>query len=116
MNRGQLAVLLVLAVIAGYAGSRVVGKGKTGGFGKPPKQATPDDDSGWYAANPHPEHPVLCHPDQHPAGVVFTPHRFPPHVGGQITTLIHRGWVTAGVPDRTPDVQWIVAPPSEVSI
>jgi hypothetical protein len=116
MSRGQWVALIAGIAVALYAGSRVIGPGRTGGFGKPPKQAVPDDDDDWYAASPHPDYPLLCHPDQHPAGVVFTAHRFPGHVGGQITTVIHRGWSTFRVPDRVPGVQWIVAPPSEVSL
>ena len=81
----------------------------TGGFNQPPKQVPPDDDIARLtdSAAPH------CHPEQHHAGYVYSPHRYPRATGGEITALIHRGYSTMRVPGATPDVQWIIAPPSE---
>lgn len=100
------------ALAALYFGSRIIGGGKTGGFNAPPKQPVPEDDL-HDMLNPHPEHPVICHRDSHHHGYVYTPHRYPRVSGGEITAVIHRGFSTMRVPDVA-DVQWMIAPPSEV--
>jgi hypothetical protein len=53
-------------------------------------------------------------PQDHHAGYVYTPHRFPRTTGGEVTAAIHRGFSPMRVP-RSEDVQWLIAPPSEVS-
>jgi hypothetical protein len=85
----------------------------TGGFNQPPKQARPDDDLAGLT-DPHPDHPLFCQPEDHHAGYVYTPHRFPRTTGGEITAIIHHGFSPMRVP-RSEDVQWLIAPPSEVS-
>lgn len=84
----------------------------TGGFNQPPEQPGPDDDLArmTYGNAPY------CHPQQHHAGYVYTPHCYPRTAGGEITAVIHRGFSTMRVPRDTPDVQWIIAPPSEVIV
>lgn len=79
------------------------------GFNQPQAQPQPDDDLSRLTdiGAPH------CHPQQHHAGYVYTPHRFPRTVGGEITAVIHRGYSSMRVPMST-DVQWLIAPPSEV--
>lgn len=81
----------------------------TGGFNQPQAQPQPDDDLARLtdSAVPH------CHPQQFHAGYVYTPHRYPRVAGGEITALIHRGYSTMRVPNQN-DVQWLIAPPSEV--
>lgn len=74
----------------------------------PPYQPQPDDDI-WRLTHGNVPH---CHPEQHHAGYVYTPHRFPRVVGGEITALIHHGYSSMRVPSRD-DVQWMIAPPSE---
>lgn len=85
---------------------------KLGGFNQPPRQASPDDDLARLTGSGAPH----CHPEQHHAGYVYTPHRYPRSTGGEITAVIHKGFSTMRVPRDTPDVQWIIAPPSEVIV
>ncbi len=85
----------------------------TGGFSQPPRQPQPDDDLA-ALVDPHPDHPLFCQPQDHHAGYVYTPHRFPRVTGGEITALIHRGFSPMRIPAEA-DVQWLIAPPSEVS-
>ena len=82
----------------------------TGHFGQPPKQPHPDDDLERLTSSAAP----YCHPEQHHAGYIYTPHRYPRSTGGEITALIHRGYSSMRIPAGTPDAQWIIAPPSEV--
>lgn len=45
-------------------------------------------------------------------GVTYTPHRYPNVTGGNITTLIHRGF--SQLRQKAPqDSKWITRPPSE---
>lgn len=113
MKPGHWIALGVALLAALYLGSRVIGDGRTGGFNQPPKQPVPEDDLHSYI-NPHPDHPVVCHRDDHHHGYVYTPHRYPRVPGGEITAVIHRGFSTMRVPDVA-DVQWLIAPPSEVA-
>ena len=83
--------------------------GVTGKLGQPQNQPLPDNDLTRLTDSGVPH----CHPEQHHFGYVYTPHRFPRTVGGEITAVIHRGFSTMRVPNVT-DVQWIIAPPSEV--
>jgi hypothetical protein len=100
------------AGVAGFLITRVIGGGQTGGFNAPPKQPAPEDDL-HDLLNPHPDHPVICHRDDHHAGYVYTPHRYPRVTGGEITAVIHRGFSPMRVPNKA-DIQWLIAPPSEV--
>ncbi len=113
MKRGHWIAAGAAAVLAVYLLSRVVGGGQTGGFNQPPKQPVPDDDL-HAMINPHPDHPVICPRENHHAGYVYTPHRYPRVCGGEITAVIHRGFSPMRVPDIA-DVQWLIAPPSEVA-
>jgi hypothetical protein len=112
LTKVHYAGFAAFAVIAWFLASRVFGQDSTGGFNAPPKQAVPDDDVAEYL-NPHPDYPVICGRDDHHAGYVYTPHRFPVVVGGEITAAIHRGFSPMRVPNVA-DAQWIIAPPSEV--
>jgi hypothetical protein len=107
-----VALATALAAAA-YLSTQAFGGGRTGGFNAPPKQPVPDDDL-HALLNPHPDHPVICGRDDHHAGYVYTPHRYPRVTGGEITAAIHRGWSSMRVPNVA-DVQWLIAPPSEVS-
>ena len=107
-----VCVGLAAAIIA-YLLLRVFGTDQTGGFNKPQKQPQPDSDLAGLT-NPHPDHPIFCLPQDHHAGYVYTPHRFPRIMGGEITAVIHRGFSPMRVPDVA-DVQWLIAPPSEVA-
>jgi hypothetical protein len=99
------AVILVIILITAVPG--------TGGFNQPQKQPQPDDDLAGLV-NPHPDHPLFCQPEQHHAGYVYTPHRYPRITGGEITAVIHHGFTPMRVPNVR-DVQWLIAPPSEVA-
>src|SRR5215469_17957415 len=81
----------------------------TGYMNQPPKQPHPDDDLDRLTDSGAPH----CHPQQHHAGYVYTPHRYPRTTGGEITALIHRGYSTMRIP-AADDAQWMIAPPSEV--
>jgi hypothetical protein len=112
VKRWHWAALAAGAVVAWFLATRVFGPDATGGFHAPPKQAVPDDDL-HDLLNPHPDHPVICHRDDHHHGYVYTPHRYPRVAGGEITAAIHRGFSPMRVPN-VEDVQWLIAPPSEV--
>lgn len=64
---------------------------------------------------PEPVQPLLCMPDEHLGNVVFTKHRYPDRVGGELTTVIHYGHSALAVPSVR-DFQWIMNPPSEVDL
>jgi len=112
MKRGHYLALGAAAALAAWLASRVIGGGATGGFNAPPAQPAPDDDLHDYL-NPHPDHPVVCGRADHHAGYTYTPHRYPRVTGGEITNAIHRGFSSMRVPNVA-DVQWLIAPPSEV--
>jgi hypothetical protein len=103
-----LALAVAAAVIFG-----VFWQVQPGHANQPPKQAMPDDDLA-RMTDPHPDHPIFCQPEDHHAGYVYTPHRYPRTTGGEITVAIHRGFSSMRVPN-VEDVQWLIAPPSEVS-
>ena len=82
---------------------------------QPQKQAQPEDDLIGFTAHTKDGHPgVICERDDHHQGYVYTPHRYPRAVGGEISNAIHYGWSAMRVPRNTPDAGWIVSPPSEV--
>ena len=83
--------------------------GITGKLGQPQYQPQPIDDMSRLTDSGVPH----CHPEQFHAGYFYTPHRYPRVAGGEITAVIHKGFSTMRVP-QVPDVQWIIAPPSEV--
>ena len=112
MNRNRWLALGAALALALYLGSRVLGGGQTGGFNAPPKQPVPDDDL-HALLNPHPDYPVVAGRADHHAGYVYTPHRYPLTCGGEISNAIHRGFSSMRVPNVA-DVQWLIAPPSEV--
>jgi len=112
LTKWHYGAAAVGALIAWYLLSRVIGTDATGGFNAPEKQAVPETDLAEYL-NPHPEHPVICGRADHHAGYTYTPHRYPHAIGGEITAIIHRGFSPMRVPNVA-DVQWMVAPPSEV--
>lgn len=61
-----------------------------------------------------PDLPVVG-PSQMIGGYVFTPHRYPPACGNDITVLIHRGMSVMQLPsDR--DAVWMAAPPGEADL
>lgn len=105
MKTWQWAAVGVAAIVGAYTWQ---GFRPSSGFNQPPRQPRPDDDIARLtdSAAPH------CHPQQHHAGYVYTPHRFPRTTGGEVTALIHKGYSTMRVPNVN-DVQWIIAPPSE---
>ena len=113
--------LLGLAVIAiGYGGFQVTAaiSGNNGGMPRPQRQAEPDDlESALRIGQMRAVdgHSVLCHPSEHHGGYVYTKHRYPRAVGGEVTNAIHRGWSMMRVPQGTPDEQWIISPPSEAA-
>jgi hypothetical protein len=112
MKRGHyLALLAAAAIIAGVL-LQMMKTSKTGGFTQPQKQPRPDDDLG-RLVDPHPDHPLFCQPHQHHSGYTYTPHRYPRVTGGEITAAIHGGFSSMRVPNVA-DVQWLIAPPSEV--
>ena len=100
--------LIAAAVAAAWLWTRH--DGITGGLGQPQHQPQPDDDLARLTDSGAPH----CHPQQHHAGYVYTPHRYPRTTGGEITAVIHRGYSTMRVPSSR-DVQWLIAPPSEVA-
>jgi hypothetical protein len=104
---------LALAVAAAIIGGVLLAGPPRGGFAQPPKQPQPDDDLA-RLTDPHPDHPLFCQPEDHHAGYVYTAHRYPRVAGGEITAAIHRGFGPMRIPDMA-DVQWLIAPPSEVS-
>ena len=50
-----------------------------------------------------------------PYGLVYTPHRYPPAVGSDITAAIHRGYSVMSLPNEG-DMTWLSAPPSEAEL
>jgi len=63
---------------------------------------------------PPPGRPVLG-PDQHLNGYVFTPHRYPPACGSDLTVAIHRGLTQLGLP-ADGDMLWLSNPPGEENL
>ena len=63
---------------------------------------------------PPPGRPVLG-PDQHLNGYIFTPHRYPPACGSDLTVAIHRGLTTLSLPAEG-DMLWLSNPPGEETL
>lgn len=113
MNGVHVVALGAAAVGIGYLVSSQAKGGMTGGFNAPDKQAVADSDLYRMGRSPDPSAPCVCSADQHHSGYTYTPHRYPRTAGGEITAIIHRGYSTMRIP-RSDDVQWMIAPPSEV--
>jgi hypothetical protein len=116
----QWGMLGVVLALVGLGGWQVIAKvsGNNGGMPRPGKQAQPDDFEaslriGRLVAVDG--HSVVCQPHEHHNGYVYTGHRYPRAVGGEVTNSIHHGFSMMRVPAGTPDEQWIVSPPSEVA-
>ena len=73
--------------------------------------ATTTEDLPSYAWNPPPAAPVYS-VDSIQGGYVFTPHRYPKVVGGEISNAIHHGFQSMALPQEG-DMLWLSAPPSE---
>jgi hypothetical protein len=113
MKPAHWVMLGALAVIAATVAWPMFAGGGSG-FAQPQAQPVPDTDLNRimdYQLDGHPG--VACQPHQHHSGYTYTRHRYPRTVGGEITALIHKGYSPMRVPNVT-DVQWIIAPPSEV--
>src|SRR5229473_1682893 len=92
LTRNECYVLAGLGVVGlGFvlAGSKMA----PGGSIKVPARSTEDIPP----FVPPPGRPVLG-PDQHVGGVVFTPHRYPPACGSDLTVAIHRGLSQLSLP------------------
>lgn len=113
MKNKHWVALGAAAALVAWLAWQVFGTDQTGGFNKPQYQPQPDDDIA-RLTDPHPDHPRFCQPQDHHAGYVYTQHRYPRVMGGEITAAIHRGFSPMRVPDVA-DVQWLIAPPSEVA-
>ena len=118
LSTEQWAFLVIVVAAVGWAGFELVAlKTENGGMANPQKQPLPDDWEaalriGWHRAVDG--YSVLCHPDEHHSGYVYTRHRYPRQAGGEITNAIHRGFSSMRVPN-VQDVQWIISPPSEAA-
>ena len=107
LTRGHALVLGLLA-LAGLLFFGAAARNSPGGSVKIPAFQVPPK---WPAFTPPPGVPVLG-PDQHVGGYVFTPHRYPPAAGNDISVLIHRGYGTMFLP-AAGDLTWLSLPPSE---
>ena len=112
MKPGHWAALGVALAIIGVISWQMLTEDPTGGFTQPRQQPAADTDLN-RITDPHPDHPLFCQPEAHHAGYVYTPHRYPRTTGGEISACIHRGFSPMRVPNVA-DVQWLIAPPSEV--
>lgn len=113
----QWMILGVVLVIIAYGGYWAAGMTRRNADLTAPQYQPPPDDP-LFASNmgipvASDGHSRYCLPDQHHAGYVYTPHRYPRSVGGEVTNTIHHGFSTMRVP-HVDDVQWIISPPSEV--
>lgn len=96
-------------LLAGAAAFLWAGLMKAGGAKVPAVQSTTE--SNWNV--PDPQQAILCMPDEQVGGqVVFSKHRYPDRVGGNVTTVIHFGHTAMSIPHEH-DFQWLVNPPSE---
>ncbi len=98
--------VLAAAAVAFLAG----GLRKAGGVPAPATATT----EGAYNI-PEPAQLVLCLPDEHLGQVVYSKHRYPDRVGGELSTVMHYGHSALNVPS-VKDSQWITAPPSEMTL
>lgn len=100
------AVLLAVGAAFLWGGLQKAGGAKV------PAQSTTE--SNWNV--PEPVQAVLCMPDEQVGGeIIYSKHRYPDRVGGNLTTVIHYGHSALSVPHEH-DFQWIVNPPSEQTL
>jgi hypothetical protein len=102
-------------VFGAAAWAAMAGGQGAGDLAAPGRQPAPLDDIArftGYSSDGHPGH--VCPAADHHAGYVYTKHRYPRGVGGELSAVIHHGFSPMRVPSGTPDEQWITAPPSEV--
>ena len=115
LKPGQYVALAVAAGLIGWlVWSQFRSQEPTGGLFAPPKQPPADNDLYRMGLSPDPTAPSVVPLSQHHDGYTYTPHRFPRVCGGEITAVIHRGFSTMRIP-HVADVQWMIAPPSEVA-
>lgn len=113
----EWAALALVLIIVGYLGVAAASKTRRNAdLTAPQRQAVPDDPL--FAANAGLPVAIdgysrVCLPADHHGGYVYTPHRYPRCVGGEITSTIHHGFSSMRIPHVT-DAQWIISPPSEV--
>ena len=111
-------VLGAAVALLAYAGYTLAGKTSVNAdLNAPQAQPMPDEFTAQARLGifVHPDgHQNVCLPEQHHAGYVYTPHRFPRSVGPDVTNAIHRGFSSMRIPGNAADAQWIIAPPSEV--
>ena len=114
MKQGHWIALAAAAILAGGFLAWMLKDNATGDFHQPPEQPTADTDLNRMMDHSLDGHPsVMCQPHEHHAGYTYTPHRYPRMMGGEITAVIHRGFSPMRIPNEA-DVQWLIAPPSEV--
>ena len=107
--RGQaLVIVLAVGVALGLVWT-AMRKAPQGGL-KVPARSTEDVP----AFTPPPGTPVVG-VYQHLGGVVFTPHRYPHVCGGEISAIIHHGHAPMRIPHQR-DSEWLMRPPSEVTL
>jgi len=109
-RRIMLAAALAALGVAGYFAVRATGTD----LRQPAAQPAPADDIASFTSNTcdgRAGH--VCEAADHHGGYTYTPHRYPRSTGGEITAVIHNGFSPMRVPNQR-DVQWIIAPPSEV--
>ena len=113
----QWALLGVLLVLVATGGYWMAGKtSRNADLNAPQYQPPPDDplfagNAGLPVASDG--HSRYCLPRDFHSGYVYTPHRYPRTVGGELTNTIHHGFSSMRVP-HVDDTQWIISPPSEV--
>jgi hypothetical protein len=98
--------LIVVAAAFAWGGVRA----SPGGGIRQPARAS-EDVNFWYS----PLQPPVVGPNQLIGGYAYHPHRYPKLCGGEITTLLHRGFSTASIPAED-DMEWLTKPPSEVAL
>ena len=107
-----LAVAAGMAVVAALVLMASRSSSPTGGGFKVPSATT--ENIPLYTFQPPPDQPMVG-PQDHVGGFVFLPNRYPPLVGGELTAVMNYGHATLTLPHER-DVNWITAPPSEVSL
>lgn len=106
LTRGECYALAGLGIVA-LAFMAAASKSAPGASMKVPARNTEDIPP----FVPPPGRPVLG-PDQHIGGVIYTPHRYPPACGADLTVAIHRGLTQLSLP-ASDDMLWLSDPPSE---
>lgn len=110
-----------LAVAVGVGGAVVLGHelalrvSATAELGRPPTPQAPTSFEAQARSNGLIQadgHASVCLPEQHYAGYVYTPHRYPRSTGGNVSSLLHKGYATFRIP-QSPFAEWIVDAPSE---